>query len=95
MENRKLDSNKRICSEVSVNSPGESVESVLKKKRKATVGRICCRKGSFQAWNEIVRGDRILIIISINVSKHDDLFSNRTTNEVLLMMNCVFIRRNS
>jgi len=30
----------------------ESVESVLKKKRKATVGRVC-RKGS---WNERVRG---------------------------------------
>jgi len=35
---------------------GESVESVLKKKRKATVGRIC-RKGKFYAWNERVRGD--------------------------------------
>jgi len=47
---------------------GESVESVLKKKRKATVGRIC-RKGRFKAWNERVRGDEILIlIISINVS---------------------------
>jgi len=30
---------------------GESVESVLKKKRKATVGRIC-RKGKFEACNE-------------------------------------------
>jgi len=38
---------------------GESVESVLKKKRKATVGRIC-RKGRFQAWNERVRGDGII-----------------------------------
>jgi len=48
---------------------GESVESVLKKKGKATVGRIC-RKGRFYAWNERVRGDGIglLIIISINVS---------------------------
>jgi len=34
---------------------GESVKSVLKKKRKATVGRIC-RKGRFKAWNERVRG---------------------------------------
>jgi len=34
---------------------GESVESVLKKKRKVTVGRIC-RKGGFSAWNERVRG---------------------------------------
>ena len=34
---------------------GESVESVLKKKRKATVGRTC-RKGKFKAWNERVRG---------------------------------------
>ena len=34
---------------------GESVESVLKKKRKATVGRIC-RTGRLQAWNERVRG---------------------------------------
>jgi len=39
-----------------------SVESVLKKKRKATVGMIC-RKGRFQAWNERVRGDGVLIII--------------------------------
>jgi len=30
---------------------GESVESVLKKKSKATVGRIY-RKGRFSAWNE-------------------------------------------
>ena len=29
---KKLKSKKRICSEVSVNSPGKSVESVLKKK---------------------------------------------------------------
>jgi len=29
------------------------MESVLKKKRKATVGRIC-RKGRFYAWNERV-----------------------------------------
>jgi len=43
------------------------VESVLKKKGKATVGRIC-RKGRFYAWNERVRGGGILIIISINVS---------------------------
>jgi len=34
---------------------GESVDSVLKKKRKTTVGMIC-RKGRFQAWNERVRG---------------------------------------
>jgi len=34
---------------------GESMQSVLKKKRKATVGMIC-RKGRFQAWNEGVRG---------------------------------------
>ena len=34
---------------------GESVKSVLKKKRKATMGRIC-RKGRFKAWNERVRG---------------------------------------
>jgi len=34
---------------------GESVELVLTKKRKATVGRIC-RKGRFKAWNERVRG---------------------------------------
>jgi len=35
---------------------GESMESVLKKKRKAAVGRIC-RTGRLQAWNERVRGD--------------------------------------
>ena len=34
----------------------ESMESVLKKKRKAAVGRIC-REGRFRAWNERVRGD--------------------------------------
>ena len=34
----------------------ESVESVLKKKKKATVGLIC-RKGRFQTWNERVKGD--------------------------------------
>ena len=42
---------------------GESVESVLKKRRKAIVGRIC--------RNERVRGDGmliIIIIISINIS---------------------------
>jgi len=33
---------------------GESVESVLKKKRKATVGRIY-RKRRLLAWNERVR----------------------------------------
>jgi len=33
----------------------KSVESVLKKKRKATVGRIC-RKGRLYAWNERVSG---------------------------------------
>ena len=37
----KLKSKNRVCSEVTVNSPGESVESVPKKKRKAAVGRIC------------------------------------------------------
>jgi len=34
---------------------GEPVESVLKNKRKAAVGRIC-RKGRFKACNERVRG---------------------------------------
>jgi len=34
---------------------GESVELVLKKKRKATVGRIC-RKERFYAWDERVNG---------------------------------------
>jgi len=38
---------KRVCSEVSVNSLGESVESVLKKERKDTVVTIC-RKGRFK-----------------------------------------------
>ena len=33
----------------------QSLESVLKKKGKATVGRIC-RKGRFQAWNERGKG---------------------------------------
>jgi len=39
---------------------GKSVESVLKKKWEATVGRIC-RKGRMKEWNERVRGDGILI----------------------------------
>jgi len=36
---------------------GESVDSVLKKKRKATVGRIC-REGRYEMkdWNERLRG---------------------------------------
>jgi len=46
----------------------ESVESVLKKKRKATVGRICRKGLMFKAWNERVRGDELLIIIRINAS---------------------------
>ena len=46
---------------------GESVESVMKKKRKATVERIC-RTGRFLVWNERLRDDGILIIISMNVS---------------------------
>jgi len=33
---------------------GKFVESVPKKKNKATVG-IICRKGRFEAWNESVR----------------------------------------
>jgi len=33
---------------------GESVESIMNKKRKTTVGRIC-RKRRFYAWNERVR----------------------------------------
>jgi len=41
---------------------GESVKSVLEKKRKATVGRIC-RKGRFKPGMK--RGDGILIIISM------------------------------
>jgi len=35
---------------------GESVQSDLKKRRKATVGRIC-RKGRFQAWSEWLTHD--------------------------------------
>jgi len=35
---------------------GIFMKSVLKKKREATVGRIC-RKGRFSAWDERVRGD--------------------------------------
>jgi len=50
-----------------VKQSGESVDLVLKKKRKATMGRIC-RKGRFLARNERVRGGGILIVISINVS---------------------------
>jgi len=46
---------------------GKSVEAVLWKKRKATVERIC-RTGRFLVWNERLRDDGILIIISIDVS---------------------------
>jgi len=45
---------------------GESRESILEKKRKATVGRIC-RKG-FKPGLKQCRNDGILIIVSINVS---------------------------
>jgi len=34
---------------------GESVESVLRKNKKATVGRIC-RKGRVSAWSGRVKG---------------------------------------
>jgi len=44
VQKRKTKKEKLKCSKVSVNSPGNpSVESVLKKKRKATVGRICSK----------------------------------------------------
>jgi len=38
---------KRMCSEVSVNSPGNPWMSVREKKRKAAVGRICRKKRRF------------------------------------------------
>jgi len=38
---------------------GNAVESVRKNKEKATVGRIC-GKGSFQAWNEKMRGEQFI-----------------------------------
>jgi len=39
------------------NQSGEFVESVLKKKRKATVPvRRICRKGRFKSWNKRVNG---------------------------------------
>ena len=48
----------------------ESVESVLKKKRKATVRRFC-RKGRFLAWNERERvGDGIEKILTEQHSYH-------------------------
>ena len=45
-----------MCSEVLVNTKqsGESVKSALKKKSKATVGRIFAEKEVFLAWNERV-----------------------------------------
>jgi len=68
VENRKkLKSKKTDMLRSNSKQSGESVESVLKKKRKATVGRIC-RKGRFQACYERVRGYGILIITSIHVS---------------------------
>jgi len=45
MEKRKLKSKKGICPEVSAKQSRESVESVLEKKRKATVGRVCRKEG--------------------------------------------------
>jgi len=42
---------------------GESVESVLKKKRKAAVGRIC-RKGRLSAWNKRVKGKWMMRVVS-------------------------------
>jgi len=62
---KKLKSKKGEGSEVSVYSLGS--QSVLKKKRKARVGRIC-RKGKFEAWNKRVRGNVILIIIRTNLT---------------------------
>ena len=41
--------------------------SLEKEEREATVGRVW-KKVRFEAWNEGVRGDGILIIISMNVS---------------------------
>jgi len=52
---------------VSVNSPENPSIVSPEEEKKATMGRIC-RKGRFEAWNERVRGDRMLIIISMNVS---------------------------
>jgi len=54
-KSEKLRSKKRLCSEVSVNSR-ESVESVLKKKRKGCGGKDL-QKRKVSAWNERVRGD--------------------------------------
>ena len=47
---------------------GESVESVPKKKRKDTVGRIRRKKG-FKPGMKDWGSDRILIIIRVNVSR--------------------------
>ena len=41
---------------------GESVESVRKNKRNATVGRIC-RKGRFQAWNKRVKSENNMLCV--------------------------------
>jgi len=41
----------------------ESVESVLKKKRKATVGRICTKR-RFYVWNEKVKGGWMMRVVS-------------------------------
>jgi len=38
------------------NQSGEFVESVLEKKRKATVPVRICRKGRFKSWNKRVNG---------------------------------------
>ena len=55
-------------SEVSANSPrGIRVINPEKEEREATVGRVW-KKVRLEAWNEGVRGDGILIIISMNVS---------------------------
>jgi len=52
----KLKSKKTDMLRIIDKQSGISMKSVLKKKREATVGRIC-RKGRFSAWDERVRGD--------------------------------------
>jgi len=64
---KKLKSKKTNMLRCNSKQSGESGQSVLKKKRKATVERIC-GKGRFRAWNERLRGDGILLIMSMNVS---------------------------
>ena len=59
----KLKSEKNGCSDVSVNSPRGIRGFSPEEKRKVTVVRFC-RKGKLWAWNERVKGWRLMKVVS-------------------------------